>query len=142
MSDTDTADDLDTFDDEQVRVLSADNRDEVLAPQAKLFKFPQDEGRPVEGFMVRHASFGRITRYQRASTGGSQKQQLQALCDLIADSVVGVDGQPVWDASQVQAISQARTDRFMVIQNAVATHNGLKPDTEQVQDMVDAAAKN
>ncbi|MCA9063421.1 MAG: hypothetical protein KDA96_10190 [Planctomycetaceae bacterium] len=132
----------DTLNEADVVILSAENRDDVLALQKKLFPFPSEPGRPREGFYVKHASFGRVSAFQVAAKGKSDAQQLKAMCELIADSVIGPDEQPVWTSKEVSAMATIRTDRFLVIQKAVASFNGLKDDADKVAAMIEAAKKN
>lgn len=123
-------------------LLSAENRDDMLALQKKPFPFPAEPGRPREGFLVKHASFGRVSAFQVAAKGKSESQQLKAMCELIADSVIGPDDQPVWSAKEVNQMATMRTDRFLVIQKAVAAYNGLKDDSDKVAAMIEAGKKN
>jgi len=133
----------DAFDDgEGVVILSAENRDSLLEPTSRLFKFPAEEGKPRTGFYVRHATLARVNRYQNAHKAGNASQQLKALCELIADSVVDNVDQPVWNAGQVRSMSHSRVDWFMHMQKCVSLHNGMSDQSAKMEEIIEEAEKN
>jgi ribosomal protein L31 len=139
---TDDAAEDGVFDDDTVVILSASNKEEVLACESKRFLFPAEEGKPRAGFYAKHASLGRVSRYQQTHKGGSAKQQLKAACELIADSVVDEAGHPVWTATEIQSMSRGRIDRFLFMQECVSEYNGLSANAAKMQQLIEDAEKN
>ena len=129
-------------DDEELEILDAENRDEVMKQDVRLFKFPAEPGKKRAGFFVRHATLNRVNRYQNAHKAGSNRQKLQAACELIADSVVDSAGQVVWKASDLKSMASGRVDRFLFIQQCVSEHNGMTDSSATMQEIIDEAEGN
>jgi len=126
----------------EVQVLSASNRNDLLEPTARRFLFPEEEGKPRVAFYVRHATLARVNRYQNAHKVGNASQQIKALCELIADSVVDDADQPVWSANEVKSMAHSRVDWFMHMQRCVSLHNGMSDQSVKMQEIIDEAEKN
>jgi hypothetical protein len=133
--------DFDAESDELV-ILNAANRDDLLAPTARLFRFPPEKGVPRAGFYVRHATLNRVNRYQHAHKTGSTSQQLKAVCELVADSVVDAADEPVWSAAEIKTMAHSRVDRFLFMQQCVSQHNGMSDSSATMKEIVEEAEKN
>ena len=140
FDDSDNTDDA--FDDEDIEVLSTDNSTELLSPQVKLYRFPHVEGERRTGVFVRHVTLSVASKYQQATQGASLKAQLRATCDLVANSVVDRDGNPVWTSGQMENLANSRVDRFLFMQQCVSKHNDLSADPEKMKELIEAAGKN
>ncbi len=143
---TDTTDDIFEddieVDDSDVVVLTAENRDELLAPGVKRFLFPAEEGKPRVAFYLKHASLARVNRYQAAHKSGSTSQQIKAACELIADSVVDATGERVWDEVAVKRMTRHRVDCFLHVQKCVSAYNGMSDSSETLQQLIEEEEKN
>jgi hypothetical protein len=127
---------------DEVVILNSANRDDLLARQAQLFKFPAEPGKPREGFYVRHATLNRVNRYQNAHKAGSTSQQLKAICELVADSVVDAADEPVWSADEIKTMGHSRVDRFLFMQQCVSAHNGMSDSSATIKEIIEEAEKN
>lgn len=131
-----------TVDESEITVMTADNAEQMLSCLPKLFLFPADGKGKREGFYVVHATLGRVQRFQKAIKSASDQMQLSEMCKLIAETVVDQVGNPVFTTQALEQLAKARTDRFLFIQKAVASHNGLSGDADRVEAMIEAAGKN
>jgi len=141
FEDDDLTTDNDAFG-EDVVILSADNKEELLAPTERRFLFPAEPGTKRAGFYVRHASLARVQRYQNAHKSGNVNQQLRAACELIADSVVDESGRQVWTADQIKSMANGRIDRFLFMQQCVSLHNGMSDSSDKMREIIEEAGKN
>jgi hypothetical protein len=137
------SDDIDFADDAgELVILNAANREDLLAPTARLFRFPPEKDKPRAGFYVRHATLNRVNRYQHAHKTGSTSQQLKAVCELVADSVVDAADEPVWSAAEIKTMAHSRVDRFLFMQQCVSQHNGMSDSSATMKEIVEEAEKN
>lgn len=129
-------------DNSEVVVLTAENRDELLAPGVKRFLFPPEEDQRRVAFFLRHASLARVNRYQNAHKSGSTSQQIKAACELIADSVVDATNERVWDEKAMKNMTRHRIDRFLHLQKCVSAYNGMSDSSETLQKLIEEEEKN
>jgi hypothetical protein len=128
---------LDVFSEpEETVFLTADNADEMLAQFAKPYTFPAEPGRPKEGFMVRMAQIGALQRWIRStSQKNSDTEQFNALCHLIADSIVDHRTlEPIWTKESIHSIAKTNAPRFNRMTEAVLDRNDLKKMKSMIED--------
>ena len=91
---------------------------------------PCDQSKKVR---VRSVSVNRMREYQEAAKkGGSVERRAQ--CALIADSVVGLDNKPIWNADAIyNAAGKAQTRWFMALVKLVAAHNGGDDEVQEAK---------
>lgn len=132
----------DEFDEENLPTLSAENAAEVLEEYEGAFVLPEAGSLPACRVLVKSAPIDRINAFQKASKSGNDKRTFDALCQLIAATVVGPDGSPVWTRATIQKLAKANTKRFVEIQYGVLRHNGLNKDKDDLEDTIEDEAKN
>lgn len=129
-------------DTDEIQFLTADCKDEVMSGYESTYVLKAVGNLPECAVMIRSASFSKINSFRRAADSGDHKKQLRALCGLIADSVVGPNGNRVWSDSEVTSIAEGSTRRFMELQTGVLQHNGLNEDGRTIEELADDEAKN
>lgn len=123
-------------------MISRANADQILTTYSAVYPFSDIPGQPPAAFRVRSASMARINRWREASSGKSSNAVWKAMCDLIAESVIDEDGEPIWSGAAVQEMSKSNAKRFMDLQLGVLNHNGLNRESMDLDPLIDSEAKN
>ena len=123
-------------------MLSRENADNLLSTYTADYPFSDIPGQPSAAFRVRSASMARINRWREASAGKNGGAVWRALCDLIAESVIDENGEPIWTGAAIQEMSKANTKRFMDLQLGVLNHNGLQREDMTLEALIEDEEKN
>ena len=88
---------------------------------------------PSKKVRIKAVSVNRMRQYQEsASKGGAVERRAQ--CALIADSVVGLDNQPIWNTEALyNAAGKTNTRWFTSLVKLVAVHNGGDDEVNEVK---------
>ena len=110
--------------------LSLDDLTAAQEQDVREYLMPCDTSKKVR---IRSVSVNRMREYQdSAKKGGAVERRAQ--CALIADSVVGLDNKPIWNADSLyNAAGKTNTRWFMALVKLVATHNGSDDEVNEVK---------
>lgn len=101
--------------------LSLADLNSAQEQDVKEYFLPCDTSKKVR---IKSVSVNRMRDYQQAAAKGGTVER-RAQCALIADSVVGIDNQPIWSADDLyNAAGKTQTRFFMALVKLVAAHNG------------------
>lgn len=111
--------------------LSLEDLTSAQEEDVKEYVMPNDSAKKVR---VRSVTVNRMRQYHEASRkGGSVERRAQ--CALIADSVVGLDNNPIWTAEQLyEAAGKTSTRFFTSLVKLVAAHNGSDDEVKVAEE--------
>lgn len=127
---------------EEIPVLSNRNVDEVFAEYEDSIILPAVGKLSACRVLLVSAPVSRINAFQRANKTGNDKKIFAALCELIAVSVVGPEGEAVWNRDSIQKMAKANIKRFTELQYGVLQFNGLTKEKSDLEDAIEDEAKN